>query len=129
MGLYDDLQGVVNGIMPQFKQGVVVLNRLTFASPEVTTPWLPGAQTTTSYTLNATVQGVKKEHLAESVIQASDLLVTCAVRAADANGAAVDIDPRLEDVLTINGIVHEIKMVKQVPPSGTPVVFFLFARG
>ena len=129
MSIYDNLQPTANALLAQFKQGTVTLNRVTFAASDVSTPWLPGAQTTETYSLSAVVQGVKKEHLADTLIQASDLIVTCAVEALNASGVAVDIDPKMEDGVVINGRAHEIKKIQAVPPSGTPIVFRLFVRG
>lgn len=129
MSFYTNARALADSLLGKFNQGTITLNRVTFAASNVSTPWLPGAQTTTSLTLSAVVSGVKKEHLADTLIQAADLVVTCGVTALSSAGAEVDISPELTDVVVINGRAHEIKKIKQIPPSGTPAAFQLIVAG
>jgi hypothetical protein len=120
-GFYADLQGIASGILKEFKQGVVTLTRTTTAEPNPATPWIPGEETTASFTLDATARGVPTKYVDGTLILASDLLVTAAVHPS--------VTPKMGDGLTIDGVSHAIKKIEPKPAAGTPVAFLIFAAG
>ena len=126
--LYTELQGIANDILEEFKQGTVTLTRKVNAASEVSTPWLPGTETLSVYTLNAVVRGVTFQHIDGTLILAGDLIVTCAVKATLA-GADADVVPQMNDALTIGGKSHAIKKIEPKPATGTPVAYLIFVAG
>ncbi len=123
---YLGLQGVVNEVLPQFKQGTVILRRFTRAAPS--SPSKVGAVTgTTDWTLAAAVpRNVPKKYIDGTTIVEGDLLVVAAVKAVS---PAEDIDPQMTDVILVGGAQKTIKAVKQVPLTGVPVAFQIFIQG
>lgn len=123
---YKDLQGVVNDVLPQFKQGTVVLRRLTRAAPS--SPSGVGAVTgTTDWTLAAAVpKEVPKRYIDGKTVVEGDMMVVSAVRAIS---PAEDIDPQMTDVVLIGGVQKTIKAIKPVPLTGVTVAFQIFIQG
>lgn len=123
---YRDLQAVVNDVLPQFRQGTVVLRRVTRAADP--SPSTVGAVVSTQeWTLAAAVpKDVPKKYINGTTIVEGDLMVVAAVRAIS---PAVDVDPQMTDVLVVGGVQRTIKAVKQVPLTGIPVAFQIFTQG
>lgn len=119
--LYGDLQGIASGILKEFRQGVIQITRTVTTPSNPSTPWIPGEETTTTYTLDATARGVPTKFIDGTLIQASDLLVTAAVHPS--------ITPQMGDDLTIDGVSHAIKKIEPKPAAGTPVAVLIFVAG
>lgn len=121
MTFYDDMAAVAADVLAEFKQGAVVLIRNTRAPADPSTPWIPGAATPTSYTLDATVRGVSGEFVDGTEILATDLQVTSAVPPVVPSIAT--------DTMTIDGRAVTILRIEQVPAAGTPVAYRFLVRG
>lgn len=63
--VYDDMRGVVDELLGEFKQGTVQLKRTTTAEPDPATPWIPGEETTASYPLDAARRPALRERCAD----------------------------------------------------------------
>jgi hypothetical protein len=112
----------------------ITLTRTTYAASDAATPWIPGTATVDVYSFKARVTGVSAEYVDGTTVVASDRMVLCGTKAtrtttdgAPADGAIVDLDPRMGDVLQIDGAD---KVIKKVVPStdrnGVIAVFRLF---
>jgi hypothetical protein len=123
---YKDLQGVVNDVLPIFKQGTIVLRRVTRASDP--SPSTVGAIVSTKdWTLAAAIpKETPKKFINGTSIVEGDLMVVSAVRALSPKE---DIDPQMTDVVLIGGVQKTIKAIKQVPLTGIPVSFLIFIQG
>ncbi|MBB4000964.1 hypothetical protein [Aurantimonas endophytica] len=122
MTFYEEMQGIASGILAEFNQGTVTLQKTVPGAPDPNTPWLPGAPTTETYDLDATVSTAYVENASAayqdgSLIEMSDLIVTCAVP---------PVAPSLDDIITIDGKPHTIKQINAIPAAGTPVAFKIF---
>lgn len=109
----------------EVKQGVVVLQRTTFADPDPATPWIPGEETVVDYPLDAiasavTVDQANAKYIDGTTITTADIVLTCSVS---------PVVPAMTDTLTIDGAVRTIKKIIQVPAAGVPVLFKLFVQG
>lgn len=109
-----------------WKTGTVTLTRSTPGTPEAETPWIPGTPTTTVYTLDARVDGATADYIDGATVIATDLMVIASPKAADPDGAIVDIVPEMGDVLTIDGALKAIKKVDAVPAAGDAAMFHIF---
>jgi hypothetical protein len=116
------------------KGQAITLTRTTYAASDAATPWIPGAATIDTYSFKARVTGVSAEYVDGTTIVASDRMAICSTKAthsttdgAPADGAVVDLDPQMGDVLQIDGAD---KVIKKVAPStdrnGAIAVFRLF---
>lgn len=123
---YKDLQGVVNNVLPQFKQGTIVLRRTTRAADP--SPSQVGTVVSIKeWTLAAAVpKDVPKRFINGTSIVEGDLMVVSAVRALS---PAEDINPQMTDVLLVGGVLKTIKAVKQAPLIGIPVAYQIFIQG
>lgn len=123
---YLGLQGVVNDLLPQFKQGTVVLRRVVRAAN--LSPSVMGAIVSTrEWTLAAAVpKDVPKKFINGTSIVEGDLMIVAAVKAIS---PAENIDPQMDDTVLVDGRLKTIKAVKQVPLAGVPVAFQIFIQG
>ena len=119
MSFYDEIADVAFGVLKEFKQSAVTLRRITTAPSDPSTPWIPGAPTTVSYDLDATVRGVTKAYIDGTLILAGDLMVMCAVPA---------VAPDIADVIVIDGVDHAVKRVEPIPAAGTAAAYWIFVR-
>lgn len=123
MGFYDDMAGMVHELLlPDAEgglgQGTVVLTRVsTTAGPN---DWTPGAETLTTYTLDAVVRRVETKYVDGTLIVATDNQITFAVPA---------IVPRMADRLTIDGKNYVMKDLRPIPAAGVPVAYIAFVKG
>ena len=122
---YTDMQNIATSVLTEFKQNTAVLNRLTYAAPDPSTPWLIPAPTITNYTLKATASVVyadqgSAKYIDGKNILGSDIVVTCAVPA---------VEPVMSDTITLDGGVKAIKKITQIPALGVAVVYKLFVAG
>lgn len=120
MGFYDDMQAVAAGVLGEFKQGAIKLTRVTTETPNPAKPWLPVADTSETYELEATAKAVSDKFIDGTLILATDKEVTCAVP---------KIEPVPGDVISIDGNAHSIVKVMRIPAAGVAVVFKLIVRG
>lgn len=115
----------VAATLSRMNAGIVTLTRSTPGTPDPATPWIPGTPTTTTYTLDARVDGVIAEYVNDTTIVATDQMVIASPKARDAGGDVVDIEPRQSDTLAVDGSVRVIKQIKAVPASGPAAMFHI----
>jgi hypothetical protein len=116
MGFYEEMQDIATGLLTEFKQGVVVLNKAGATSGSAWKP-TPGAQT--NITLFATVSGVSKKYVDKSLAIATDKQIICAVPS---------VAPTMADSVTIDGKSHKIVHIEPRPAAGTPAAYILIVR-
>lgn len=116
------------------KGKTITLTRTTNAAPDAATPWIPGEPTTDVYSFRGRVTGATAQYIDGTEIVASDLMVISGTKAthtltdgAPADGAVVDLDPEMGDVLQIDGAD---KVIKKIVPAtdrdGAAAVFRIF---
>lgn len=120
------LAAVVDRLIKRYGSGTVTLVRATAGAPDADTPWVPGAPSLDVYTLDARVDGVTADHLVDTSIVATDLVVIASPKATASSGAVVDIEPRMTDTLQIGGVPKAIKKIEAVPAAGPAARFNLF---
>jgi protoporphyrinogen oxidase len=124
MTFYEEMQGVASEILAEFKQGTVQLVKLLRGEVNPNTPWIPDEPVQEFHDLDATVSTAYVENASAayqdgSLIEMSDLIVTCAVPS---------VPVSLADSITIDGKAHAIKQINVIPSAGTPVAFKIFVR-
>lgn len=123
---YTDLQNVVNDVLPQFKQGEVILRRLV-RGPDPSPSKVGEVISTLEWELAAALpKEVSKRYINGSTILESDLMIVTAVKAIS---PAENISPQMTDELYVGGEKKTIKAIKQLPLTGTPVAFQIFIQG
>lgn len=122
--LYASKRRRVARLIERWSTGVVTLTRSVNAEPAPETPWLPGAATTTVYTLNARVDGVIADYVNGTTILATDRMVIASPKAS-LGDEVVDIEPRASDTLAIDGEEVTIKEVKAIPAAGPAAMFHI----
>lgn len=130
---YSSKRRRVARLLHRWRTGEVTITRTTRAAPDAATPWIPGTPTLDVYALDARVNGVSTEHVDGTTIVASDLIVIASPKArhttsdgSPADGAIVDIEPRMSDILHIGGAEKTIKKVQGVPAGGPAAMFHIF---
>lgn len=126
MDRYSFARSRVAAKLSEFSIGTVTLTRSTPGTPEPETPWIPGAPTLTTYTLDARVDGVSEDYVDDVTIVASDLMVIASPKARADDGSTVDVVPQMTDVVTIDGEEKTVKKVEAIPASGDAAVFHIF---
>jgi hypothetical protein len=117
----------------QWNTGVITLTKATPGTVDPTTPWIPAEPTLDVYSLDARVDGVAAEFIDNETILATDLVVIASPKATHtltdgdpADGAVVDVVPRMADVLKIGGAQKVIKRIEAVPAAGAAARFHIF---
>lgn len=146
MDVYAIKRRRVASLITRWRTGAVTLTRTTHDASEPATPWIPGEEASVIYTLDAVVNGVSAQHVDGTLILASDLLVIVAARLratltlhSDETpyddgtrylqgqpAGAFEIQPRMSDVITIDGRQHRIKRIEPHPAAGEPAMFNVF---
>ena len=115
MSIYDDMQGLAAGLLGEFDQGGLALSVET---PGTGPAYNPGPSTWADTNFTGTCQGVNESLLADSMVQASDLLVTMPGH----------LLPAMNNRVKINGVYHSIVKIMQKPAAGVPVVWQVVCR-
>ena len=110
-----------------------MLVRTTELPPTGDEPWQAPAATVDVYVLEAVVRGVSAENVDGTLVLATDLMVVAAPAGVhslsdgvQADGAAVALVPRLDDLIEVDGMPKAIKKVMAVPAGGDPAMFKIF---
>jgi len=113
---YERLQGTASRLMDKFKQGVI-----TYTHPGAPSgpAYAPITGTPVTYSLDATSNGVGQQYRGSTLVIETDKEVTAAV---------FGVKPTVEGTLTIDGVTHQIVLVRQVPAAGVPVAWKMVAR-
>lgn len=125
---YEDMRGVADELLGEFKQGSVQLKRIT------TTPgpneWDPPIETVETWELSAAVRRVSTKYVDGTLIIASDNQVTFAVPATVPKMSHdTDEGTRITDTLVIDGVEHSLKDLRPLPGAGTVVAYIAFIAG
>ena len=99
----------------------VMQGTITYNHPGAVTgpPSAPIQGAPTPYTLDATASGVGQQYRGSTLVIETDKEVTAAV---------FGVTPSISGTVTIDGVVHQIVMVKQVPAAGVPVAWKIIVR-
>lgn len=114
---YDEMRGVADELLGEFKQGSVVLKRETPGIPDPDKPWEPVEPTAETWELSAAVRRVSTKYVDGTLIIATDNQVTFAVPATV---------PLMTDHLVIDGREQAIKDLRPLPAAGTVVAHIAF---
>lgn len=76
------------------------------------------------YTLDARVDGVAAEYLADTTIRATDRMIIASPQAT-LSGAAAAIVPRLTDIIRIDSKQATVKQIKAIPSAGSAAMFHI----
>ncbi|WP_379069544.1 hypothetical protein ACHMW4_03575 [Mesorhizobium sp. UC22_110] len=130
---YDEMRGVADDLLGEFKQGSVQLRRVT------TTPgpneWDPPTETTETWELKAAVRRVHQRYEDGVLIVQTGDVVTFAVTAMLIIQNDVPVDPpvpvdvtdvKITDSLVIDGRVCAITNPVKIPGAGTVVAWKVF---
>lgn len=117
---YGRMQKTATRLMERFKQGVVMITRVTPGVPDPATPWIPVEGTTETFDLAATVKGVSAEFVDGATILATDLEVT----AADFGSVLAPADQ-----VAIDGKAVIVVKTIRIPAAGTLVAWKFIVRG
>ena len=115
MSIYQRSQKTASRLLSQFSQGAVVYEDRIRTGGE---DWAPTFETV-SLPLDAAVKGVGQMFKDSSLINESDLLVTCAVFGAE---------PSTKGSVLIDGRRHTVVQVQQAPGAGVPVAWKIVVR-
>jgi len=120
-------------IIKRWNTGAVTLTRKTPGTPDPETPWVPGSPTLDVYALDARVDGVAAEYVDGKTILATDRMAIVSPKAVHtltdgdpADGATVDIVPRMSDTLSLDGAPVVVKKIEAVPAAGLAARFHIF---
>ena len=102
----------------EVRQGTVTLSRTVYAAGP--NAWTPGAPTTTSYELDATVRRVEQKYVDGTLIVATDDQI---------NFSVPPIAPAMTDAFTVDGKLRTLKALRPIPAAGTPVMYIAFVAG
>lgn len=116
MSLYGDMQALAGNLLTEFNQGTLAIGVYTPGGGPAHDPDPPTYPETT---FKGAVRGVSAQHLADTLIQSSDLIVTMP------GGGVV---PKPADRILINGAYHAIVKIEPKPASGTVVAYRIFVR-
>jgi len=110
---YAEMQEMATELLTEFKQGTVILRRISKVSnPE--TPWIKPVETPTDYPLNAIVKRMHQRYENGALIVETGDMVTFAVPA---------VEPLNTDKMVFGGNVRTITNITPIPPEGTVVAY------
>lgn len=98
-------------------QGTILLRRVTVTEPP--NDWTPGEEITETWTLKAASRRRNQKFETGTLIVETGDIITCAV---------FETEPRLTDILVIDGVNKSIKDIKPIPSAGTVAAWQLFVE-
>lgn len=124
---YEEMQAVASSVLAEFDQkrpgdadpasnGVYYVRVTPGDGPDDD----PGEPTETPFKLDAAVRGVSFKYVDNSLIVATDLQLTCAVRS--------DVTPEMNGFIKVDGVSHKIIRIINKPAAGTPVAHTIVFR-
>jgi hypothetical protein len=115
---YTDMAVTAHGIIDEFQQGTLKLERRTpVASP---VPWDPAEPTAKMYPVVGVVRSVDRRYVDGTLVIATDRMATLPVK-----GLPVGVVPEMTDLLHVDGQPTTIKKVLRVPEAGIIIVYKL----
>lgn len=120
MSFYADLQRTAEGILREFRQGVVVLRRTVTAAPNPQTRWVPGeVASITDYPLSATVRRLHQRFENGALVVETGDMVTFAVPSiAPTLGQTMQDGSTVADKMLIDGVERAITSLTPVIGAG-----------
>jgi hypothetical protein len=109
---YARFQNTADRLLTKWKQGKVILKRVTTSPPP--NEWTPGEETETRYDLSATVKRLHQRYENGVLIIETGDMVTFAVP---------EVAPGLTDMLIVDGVERVITNLTKIPSAGTVVVY------
>jgi len=113
--LYDELRGVADDLLGEFRQGSVLLKRVTTVPGP--NEWDTPTETTETWELKAAVRRVHQRYENGVLIVQTGDIVTFAVP---------PVEPAITDYLVIDGRVCAITSPVKIPGAGTVVAWKVF---
>jgi hypothetical protein len=114
VSFYSDMQALAKGLLTEFDQGGLAIGVHTSSGPAhapvITYPETPFV---------GAVRGVTAQNMADTLVQASDLVVTM---------PGDGIVPGLLDRIVIGGLYHTIVKITPKPATGTVAAFEVIVR-
>lgn len=115
---YRDMANVALGVITDFQQGVLALEKWTpVAGAE---PWDPAAPTSQSFPVVGVVQAVDRRYVDGTTVLATDRMAIL-----PADSLPVSIIPEMSDRLTVDGEPTTIKKILRIPEAGVTIVYRL----
>lgn len=112
---YEEMRGVADDLLREFRQGSVQLRRVTtIPGPN---EWDPPTETVETWELKAAVRRVSTKYVDGTLILSSDNQVMFAVP---------DTEPKMTDTLVVDGKAHAMKDLRPLPGAGTVVAYIAF---
>jgi hypothetical protein len=122
----------VDRAIRRWSTGTVTLTRETPAADDPTKPWLQGEPTLDVYALDARVDGVLADYIDGTTVVASDEMAIASPKARHtlhdgeaADGAVVEIEPRMSDTLQVDGEERAVKAIRAIPAAGPAAMFHI----
>lgn len=116
MSVYTRGQATASRLLAKYGQGNILLRRTTTTTPDPDEPWNT-TETTSDYTLDATVRRVEQKYVDGSLIVGTEDQVTFAVPA---------VTPLMSDKIVVDGLVRTVKDLRPMPAAGTVVAYIAF---
>lgn len=107
MSFYGDMAELARELLIEFDQGGIVLRKYSDDDTN-TEPWKPKDVIYIDQSIVGTVSGVTEQHLVDSLIQSSDLVVMM----------PGDLEPTLKDKIINGGSEYAIIRLKPLPAAG-----------
>lgn len=102
------MQAIATGLLTEFDQGGLSLDKYAAGN----------RPTYTSKPFSGVARGVTADHLTDSMIEASDLVVTL----------PASMPPAMEDRITINGRSHQVVKITRMPAAGIVAAWQVIVR-
>lgn len=116
MSFYGDMQAIANDLLREFDQGGLAIGVYTPGSGPAHAPGTPSYPESP---LDGTVRGVTAQNLTDTLVQASDLVVTIP------GGGVV---PKLLDRIRIGSKHHTIVKIEAKPATGIVSAYLVFVN-
>lgn len=118
MSIYDEMQGIAQEILTEFKQGVISYIKITPGNGPRDNP---GASSVTSYVMKGgAAGGVAFKYVQSGLAIASDLQIIAPVDAR--------YTPDKKDMIDVDGTRYKIMELQVKPAAGTPVAHLFIIR-
>ncbi len=116
---YRKFQKTATRLLKKWKQGSVILRRITVTPIDPTQPWLGNTEATQDWPLNAVVKRLNHRNIGGTLISETGDEVTFA----DPGTA-----PVLSDLLIIDGAERAVNEVRPVVGAGLPVAWKIWSK-
>ena len=115
---YNDMANVALGVISDFQQGVLALERRTLVAGA--NPWDPASTTTATFPVVGVVSAVDRRYVDGNTVLVTDRMAILPVKSLPAS-----VVPEMADRLLIDGEPTTIKKILRIPEAGTIIVYRL----